>query len=103
MAQDLLRLAKEVTMKESTEEAINVVLKDYLDRRMAECEKEMRRYEKKHGMSFEEFERRISDREFNEKLQKKYGVIQVENDYFDWSGAVTDFYYFKERAEKLRK
>ncbi len=103
MAEEMLTLTKEITMKESLEDALGIVLKDYLERRLADCKEEIKRYEAKYGMSFEEFEKRIRDKRFNEELEKKYGTIQVENDYFEWGGAVTDLQYLKEKLGNLNR
>jgi len=80
-----------------------MILKDYLERKIADLEKEIQKYEKKYAMSFEEFEKKINNKKFAEELEKKHGIIQVENDYFDWGGAVTDFRFFKGKLEKLSR
>lgn len=103
MAEEMLSLTKEITMKKNLEEALGIVLKDYLERRIADCKEEVNKYEAKYGMSFEEFGKRIRDKRFNEELEKKYGTIQVENDYFDWGGALTDLQFLKEKLGKLNR
>jgi len=101
MSEEMLRIAQETTMKKTPEEAFSVVLRGYLKGKMGECEREMRRYEEKYGMSFEDFEKRISDKGFAGELERRHGAIRVEDDYFDWSGAFTDFQYYKGKLEKL--
>ena len=103
MAEDIAKLAQEVTMKKTAEEALITILKNYLEKKITECEDEIRIYEKKYGMNFEEFEKKIKDIKFLTKLEKKYGTIEVENDYFNWSGTVTDIQYLREKLEKLGK
>ena len=101
MTRDLVKMAKEVTMKSTPEEAISATLRAYIEQKVSHCETNIRRFERKYGMSYEEFDRRIQDIEFSEKLGKEKGIINVENDYFDWGGFVTELSYFNERLRDL--
>lgn len=99
----MFKLAQEITLKRSPEDAFCGVLRGYLEGKITECREEARKYEQKYGMSFEEFEKKIKDKGFSERLEEKHGVIQVENDYFEWGGAITDLRYFTDKLEKLSK
>ena len=81
-----------------------MILKDYLDGKIADCEREMRKYEEKYGMSFEEFDERVTnDKSFHDEIERKYGVVQAENDYFEWGGAISSLKYLQERLKKLNE
>ena len=101
MAERVLKLIQEVTMRKDLEEAVGVVLRSYLEQKIAECKAEIRKYERRYGMSFEEFEKRIHDKEFSTEQERKHGIIQFENDYFEWSGAVDSLNYLREKLRLL--
>lgn len=91
MAEEMLKLAQEVTMKEKPEEALGVVLKGYLERRIAECKGEIKNFESKYDMSFVEFE---------EKLGKEFGLsYEHEMDYARWGAKLDEL---EELEKQLR-
>lgn len=101
MPQDLVKMAKEVTMKSTPEEALSATLKAYIEQKISDCRAKIRRFERKYGMEYNEFDKSIRDKRFSEKLEKERGAITVENDYFDWGGFVTELNYFTERLREL--
>ncbi|MBT9132746.1 MAG: hypothetical protein DDT33_01275 [Firmicutes bacterium] len=58
-------------------------------------------YAEKYGMSYEEFDGKIRDKSLSGRLEKNRGVIELENDYFDWGGLVTEVEYFREGLKEL--
>jgi len=78
MAEEMLSLTKEITMKENLDEALGIVLKDYLERKIADCKEEIKKYEAKYGMSFEEFERRKKRRSMERFKLKTITLIGAE-------------------------
>jgi hypothetical protein len=95
MAQEVVKMAQEITTKEAPEEALSIVLKTYLEQKIAECTERIKHFEKKYGMSFNDF---------YEKLGEEFSLSwEHEEDYMDWEAATTNREYFKEAFEKLRE
>jgi len=93
MAEEMVKMAREITMKEAPEEALSIVLKTYLEQKIAECETRIEHFEKKYGMSFNDF---------YEKFGEEFSLSwEHEKDYMDWEAATTNLQYFKEVLEKL--
>lgn len=90
-----MKLAQEITMKEAPEEALSVVLKTYLEQKIAECQEEIKRLEEKYGMSINEFYEKLGD-EFSLSWEH-------EKDYMGWEAATTNLRYFKEALKNLEK
>jgi hypothetical protein len=95
MAQEMVKLAQEITMKEAPEDALSIVLKTYLEQKIAECEARIRHFEKKYGMCFNDF---------YEKLGEWFSLSwEHEKDYMDWESATTNRQYFKESIKNLKE
>jgi hypothetical protein len=95
MAQEIVKLAQEITMKEAPEEALGIVLKTYLEQKIAECREKIKRFEKKYGMN-------IND--FYEKLDEEFSLSwEHEKDYMDWEAATTNLRYFEETFKNLKE
>ena len=93
MAQEMVKLAREITMKEAPAEALGIVLKTYLEQKIAECEDKIRRFEEKYCMN-------IND--FYEKLGDEFGLSwEHEKDYMDWDWATAKLELLKEKRGKL--
>jgi len=45
MAQEMVKMAQEITMKEAPEEALGTILKTYLEQKIAECQEAIKRFE----------------------------------------------------------
>lgn len=69
------------------EEALSIVLKDYLDEKVAEKEREVKRFEEKWGMEFQDFADRLEADELPED-RDPYS-FEVEEDYREWEAALT--------------
>jgi hypothetical protein len=96
-----LNLVQEITGKTS-EEGLSFLLKEYIERKIADYNAEINEFERKYKMSFWEFDKKIREKGFSKKYEKIYGIIQVENDYFDWGGAVTECEYLSNYLDKLK-
>jgi len=82
MAEEMLKIAQEITMKKSPEEAMKTVMVEYLEKKIAECKEEIQRYEKKYGMDFREYERRLG-KEFSLSYEH-------EMDYARWGARLDE-------------
>lgn len=90
----LTKLAQEITGKEKLEEALGVVLKSYLEQRIAEYQEVAQRLEHKYDMCFEECAQKLG-----QELTLSW---EHEKDYMDWEEAITNLQYFQEAAEQLK-
>jgi hypothetical protein len=90
---DVAYLARELTGETSEEKAVTVLLKDYITKKIAECEKEIRTFEKRYGMCFADFERKIGE-EFELSWEH-------EKDYLEWEGAITESEALNERLKLI--
>ena len=89
MSEELLKVVEEVTGKPRNE-GLREILVSYVERRMGECRRVIRRFEAKYGMSFEEF---------YEKLGKDFPLDwEHERDAFDWEAAITEL----EELERIK-
>lgn len=94
MAEEMLRIAEEITQKKTPEEAMRVVLMEYLEKKIAECKEEIQRFERKYGMDFEEFERRLG-KEFSLSYEH-------EMDYAKWGARLDELEDLEQRLRQLR-
>jgi len=101
MSQELMKLVQEMTMKKSPEEALNVVIREYLEKKVAECTAEIQRYEKKYGLNFEEFRAKLNDRDFEKKMEEKYGEARLHMDYIEWEGFTDSLTYLEQKISEL--
>ncbi len=93
MAQEMVKMAREITMKEAPEEALGIVLRSYLEQKIAECAEKIRCFEKKYGMN-------IND--FYEKLGEEFSLSwEHEKDYMDWDWATAKLEHLKGKLGKL--
>ncbi|MEM2957723.1 MAG: hypothetical protein QW261_05525 [Candidatus Jordarchaeaceae archaeon] len=59
MSQDLIKIIKEVTMRDNVDEALTLVLGRYILQRISECKAGIKRFEEKYNMPFEKYEERL--------------------------------------------
>jgi len=89
MSEELLRVVEEVTGRPRSE-GLREILVSYIERRMEECRKAIRKFEAKYGMSF---------KEFYERLGRDFPLDwEHERDAFDWEAAITEL----EELERIR-
>lgn len=94
MTEDMLKVAQEITMKKTSEEAVRLMLMEYLDKKITECREEIQKFERKYGMDFEEYERRLG-----KEFSLSYGH---EMDYARWGSRLDELDDLERRLGKLR-
>ena len=94
MTEDILKIAQEITMKKTTEEAVRLMLVEYMDKKVAECREEIQKFERKYGMDFKEYERRLG---------KEFGLsYEHEMDYARWGARLDELDDLERRLGKLK-
>jgi hypothetical protein len=91
IATNITKVLMELTGEPRIELAILDLVKDAVEHRIEKLEKEIKFFEKKYGMNFEEFKKRFEKNE----IQNSYSY-DVEMDYLEWEGLVS-------RVEKYTK
>ena len=92
-AYEMLELAQEITRKKSPEGALGQVLKEYLERRLKECQEEILNFENKYGMTFEDYKERLGN-----TITLSY---EHEKDYLNWEASVIEYRFFIIEKNKL--
>ena len=94
MSEDMLKIAQEITVKKTPEEAVRLVLVEYLNKKIAECRGEIQGFERRYGMDFREYERRLG-KEFSLSYEH-------EMDYARWGARLDELDYLERRLGKLK-
>ncbi len=89
-----LRVLTELTGEPRFEVALMITLKDTIDHKMERIEDELKKYENKYNISFEDFKKMGEE----EKIPNQYSY-EVEKDYLEWEGLLTR----KEKLLEIRK
>ena len=89
----ILKLAQEVTGQPDPESAVGEALKTCLHQKIRRYRRITGRLEKKYGVSFEEFSRRLGT-----ELPLSW---EHERDFLSWEEALTNLRYFEERLRQL--
>lgn len=91
------KILLEITESSRPEEAFGIILKDYLDEKIKEKEKIIRRFEEKWGMNFRKFKEKSKEN----NLPKGKGSYsqEVEEDYREWGAAITLLKKYKKIRE----
>lgn len=93
MTPKILEFAQEITMKDTPEEAVSITLKVFIEQRIKKYKSDIKKFERKYGMSF---------KEFHKKLGREYDLSwEHEKDYLDWEEATTNLKYFEESSKRL--
>lgn len=85
----------EFTQEENLEKALDIVFNDYLHCKLYYLENENNIYEIKWKMSFVEFEKKLAE------MQNGMSY-EMEQEYYQWEGIVTELEYFKAETEKWK-
>ena len=93
------RTLVEVTDSSRPEEALNTVLKDYLDSKIQENREIIEDFREKWNMDFEEFKEKSKEEKLPEN-KKKYSR-EVEEDFREWEAAITLRQKYRRIREKL--
>ena len=89
MESEIAKLACELTMKATIDEALPCLLDNYISERIANCKKEIKKFEKKYGMTFEEYEQKLG-----ETIPLFY---EHEIDYGVWGAKIDELKELKKR------
>ena len=87
--EELLSITREIIGKEDAEEAMRIVILNFIDRRITECKEKIRSFQRKYGVSLEEFYKNLD-----------LSWEQEEN-YMEWDFAVGELEMLEEHKEKL--
>jgi transposase len=94
MAEEMLRLVQEITMKKTPEEAMKLMIREYLEKKIAECKEEIEKFQRKYGMDFKEYERRLG-REFSLSYEH-------EMDYARWGARLDELEDLEQHLGQLK-
>lgn len=94
---------EEVVQKElgfqSVDEFVKQQAYTIFQRKLAETESVVARYEAKYGMSLSEFQGRVIDKQ--DEVLRHFGIIEKEDDSMDWEFQDHALPYFRQRLEQL--
>jgi len=94
MQEKILELAKEVTGTQDLDKAVAIVLRSYLEQKIAEYKQVVKNLSKKYGVEFDRFKEMLGD-----QLALTW---EHEKDYMDWEEAITNLAYFESALERLK-
>jgi hypothetical protein len=81
---NISKVLLDLTGEPRTELAIIEIMKDAVEHRIEKIEAELKAYEDKYGMPFEDFKRKFENEEISEAHS-----YEVETDYLEWEGLVS--------------
>jgi len=84
IATNITKALMDLTGEPRIELAIMDLLKDAIEHRIEKIEKEINDYEKKYGMSFEEFKEKFNKDEISDSYS-----YDIEMDYLEWEGLIS--------------
>jgi len=84
IATNITKALMDLTGEPRIELAIMDLLKDAIEHRIEKIEKEIKDYEKKYGMSFEEFKEKFDRGEISDSYS-----YDIEMDYLEWEGLIS--------------
>jgi hypothetical protein len=95
MQTDILNLVKDITGKDDFNEALEVVLIDYIEQKLHIHREKVVQLESKYGMGFKEFE---------QKLGRELALSwEHERDYMEWDWALAEIAALQELQQKVRQ
>ncbi|MBC7227854.1 MAG: hypothetical protein H5T61_11580 [Thermoflexales bacterium] len=94
VSERLIRIIDRLETGDQWETKLSRVLENEIRRRLARYEWIDRFYQKKYGMTFEEFER-------NEMVKKLGYSFEVETDYHEWDMAIDGITTLRQELEEL--
>lgn len=90
VATNISKTLLEITGEPRVEIAILDILKDAIEHRIEKIEKELKRFEEKYHVTFNEFKEKFD----REEIHKPYSY-DVEMDYLEWEGLVSRLSRYK--------
>jgi hypothetical protein len=97
IATSITKILMDITGEPKLEPAIMEILKDAVEHRIEKIEGEIRIYEKKYSMSFEEFREKFE----KDEIESSYSY-EIEMDYFEWEGLVTRLRKYTDILKQLK-
>ncbi|KPV63344.1 MAG: hypothetical protein AOA65_1352 [Candidatus Bathyarchaeota archaeon BA1] len=101
MNEGILKLAQEITMKKSPEEALSLIVRSYLEQRIAEYEGKINGFERKYRMCFDEFGLKLNDDESERALEEEFGD-KLHMDYMEWEAYSDGLKILKSKLSSLQ-
>ena len=95
MAQEMVKLAQEITMKEAPEDALSIVLRTYFGQKIAKSREKIREFEERYGVDVETF---------YDKLGTEIPLsLEYEGDYLEWDFELAKLKSLEEKYRGLEK
>ena len=96
ISKPIAQVLTKMTHEPRLDVAVTLAVKEWLQLRLGLAETKRSRYEQKYGMDFAAFKSAWND----DKIPAKYSY-EVETDYLEWEGAITDSEDIREMAVLL--
>ena len=84
LSPSVVKLLLEITGSSDLNVAVKEISKDAIEHRLEKIESEIRKFEEKYGMTFEEFKRAWEEG----KIENKHSY-EVEKDFWEWEGLMS--------------
>ncbi|MGB9715746.1 MAG: hypothetical protein ACPL1G_04985 [Thermodesulfovibrionales bacterium] len=97
IATNITKALMDLTGEPRIELAIMDLLKDAIEHRIEKIQKEIKGYEKKYGMKFEEFKEKFEKNEILDSYS-----YDVEMDYLEWEGLVSRLEKYTKMLDDLK-
>ena len=94
LSPSVVKLLLEITGSSDLNVAVKEISKDAIEHRLEKIESEIRKFEEKYGMTFEEFKRAWEKGEIENKHS-----YEVEKDFWEWEGLMSR----KKKLEEVLK
>lgn len=85
---------------QNTDDFLRVQVRRALEQKISYYQSRIDFYEKKYGMPFVDFRRRVTDP--TDSMMSKFGLIEKENDDLDWDDALDFVYIFSTDLQQVR-
>ena len=96
ISKPLYKILTELTGEERFDVALHLATKDLVRLKLQDAEQQIKTYEKRYGMPFEQFQQAWE----KDQIADKYSY-EVEKDYWEWEAAQTDLSRLREMLETL--
>ena len=94
LSPSVVKFLLEITGSSDLNVAVKEISKDAIEHRLEKIESEIRKFEEKYGMTFEEFKRAWEEG----KIKNKHSY-EVEKDFWEWEGLMSR----KKKLEEVLK
>lgn len=95
MVQEMVKLAQGITMKEAPEDALSIVLRTYLEQKIAKGREKIRKFEERYDIDVETF---------YDKLGTEIPLsLEYEGDYLEWAFELAKLKSLEETYREFEK